>query len=44
LTIADGKYKIVEGLEIDDFSRAALTKTANELIEELEIASELLHA
>jgi malate dehydrogenase len=44
VTIKNGKYQIVGGLEIDDFSRAALTKTANELIEELEIASELLHA
>jgi malate dehydrogenase len=40
----NGKYEIVDGLEIDAFSQSALDKTANELYEELEIAKELLNA
>jgi malate/lactate dehydrogenase len=40
----NGKYEIVDGLEIDAFSQSALDKTANELYEELEIAKELLKA
>ena len=37
-----GKYEVVDGLELDDFSKAALEKTANELYEELEMALEIL--
>jgi malate dehydrogenase len=41
--ISGGKYTIVEDLPQDDFSKAALEKTANELYEELAIAKEILH-
>jgi len=37
-----GKYEIVDGLEIDEFSKNALDKTANELYEELDMALEIL--
>jgi malate dehydrogenase len=33
-TCADGEYQIVQGLEIDEFSRARIDKSANELVEE----------
>jgi len=34
VTIKDGRYSIVQGLEIDEFSRKKLDLTAAELIEE----------
>jgi malate dehydrogenase len=34
VTCANGEYKIVEGLEIDAFSRECINKTLNELLEE----------
>jgi len=38
----DGKYQIVQGLSIDDFSRAKMDLTAAELVEESGAASEFL--
>ncbi len=34
VTIENGEYKIVEGLEIDAFSQGAINKTLKELLEE----------
>ena len=34
VTTSGGSYQVVEGLEIDDFSRARIDATANELLEE----------
>ncbi|GAB2980923.1 malate dehydrogenase [Saccharothrix stipae] len=34
VTVTDGKYSIVQGLEIDDFSRARIDASAAELVEE----------
>ncbi|MDR0564757.1 MAG: malate dehydrogenase [Azoarcus sp.] len=34
VTTENGEYKIVQGLDIDDFSRERITKTLNELTEE----------
>ncbi|MDQ2582431.1 malate dehydrogenase [Saccharothrix yanglingensis] len=34
VTVADGKYSIVQGLEIDDFSRARIDASVAELVEE----------
>ncbi|MCL2590388.1 MAG: malate dehydrogenase [Betaproteobacteria bacterium] len=41
-TTENGEYKIVQGLEIDDFSRDRMTKTLNELLEEREGVKDLL--
>eukprot|EP01027_Heterolobosea_sp_BB2_P009416 GEZU01013883.1.p2 GENE.GEZU01013883.1~~GEZU01013883.1.p2 ORF type:complete len:333 (+),score=144.89 GEZU01013883.1:258-1256(+) len=38
VTIKDGKYTIVQGLKIDDFSRKMMDNTAQELFEEREMA------
>jgi malate dehydrogenase len=38
----DGKWEIVQGLEIDDFSRARIDATAKELSDEAEAVKELL--
>jgi malate dehydrogenase len=38
----DGKWEIVQGLEIDDFSRARMDATAKELAEEAEAVKELV--
>jgi malate dehydrogenase len=38
LEIVDGKWKIVNGLAINDFSRDKMTKTAKELIDERKMA------
>jgi len=38
----DGQYDIVQGLEIDDFSRARMDATANELAEEADAVKDLL--
>jgi malate dehydrogenase len=40
-TTADGRYEIVQGLEIDDFSRARIDATVGELKEERDAVSEL---
>ena len=42
VTCADGKYTIVQGLEISDFSRDLMTKTETELSEERDGVSHLL--
>ena len=41
-TCEGGKWSIVQGLEIDDFSRARMDATATELTEEAEAVAELL--
>lgn len=41
-TCKDGKYQIVQGLEIDEFSRARIDATAKELSEEAEAVAELI--
>ncbi len=41
-TCADGKYQIVQGLEVDDFSRGRMDATAAELSEEAEAVKDLL--
>jgi len=40
-TTADGRYEIVQGLEIDDFSRARIDATVGELKEERDAVNEL---
>lgn len=42
--IENGKWKIVEGLPIDDFSRGMLDATGKELVEEREDALQLIQA
>ena len=42
VTCKDGKYEIVQGLEISEFSRARMTATYNELLEEREAVKHLL--
>ena len=42
VTCADGKWTIVDGLPIDEFSRAKIDATAAELVEEKGIADSLL--
>lgn len=42
VTCRDGKYTIVQGLKIDDFSRGKMTATDKELREEREIAMSLI--
>lgn len=42
VTCKDGKYEIVQGLEIDDFSRERMDATMKELSEERDAVSELL--
>jgi len=42
VTCADGKYTIVQGLEINDFSRDLMDKTAAELAEERDGVADLL--
>ncbi|MBC7202186.1 MAG: malate dehydrogenase [Pusillimonas sp.] len=42
VTTENGKYKIVEGLEIDAFSRERMDKTLNELLEERDGVKDLL--
>jgi malate dehydrogenase len=43
VTTENGKYKIVEGLEIDAFSRERMDKTLNELLEERDGVKDLLN-
>jgi malate dehydrogenase len=40
-TTKDGTYEIVQGLEIDEFSRARIDASVNELVEEREAISQL---
>ena len=42
VTCTEGNYAIVQGLEIDDFSRARMTTTDQELREERGDVSDLL--
>jgi len=37
----DGDYEIVQGLEIDDFSRARIDASADELVSERDAVAEL---
>jgi len=41
VTTKDGEWEIVQGLEIDDFSRGRMDATAQELVEEREAVTEL---
>jgi malate dehydrogenase len=41
MTCADGEWSIVQGLEIDDFSRARIDASAAELAEERDTVREL---
>lgn len=41
VTVKDGEYSIVQGLEINDFSRSMIDATANELVEERDAVREL---
>ena len=43
VTTENGKYKIVEGLDIDSFSRERMDKTLNELLEERDGVKDLLN-
>jgi malate dehydrogenase len=40
-TCADGEYAIVQGLDIDDFSRARIDKSTGELVDERDAVKEL---
>ena len=42
VTIKDGKWTVVEGLQFDDFGKAAFKKTLNELLEEKDAVKDLL--
>ncbi len=42
VTCKDGKYEIVQGLEVNDFGRARMTATYNELLEEKNSIKHLL--
>ena len=42
VTTENGEYKIVQGLEIDEFSRERMTHTLNELLEERDGVKDLL--
>ena len=41
-TCDDGQWKIVQGLEISDFSRSKMTETETELTEERDAVQDLL--
>lgn len=41
VTCSNGEYEIVQGLEVDDFSREMIDKTAAELVEERDAVAEL---
>jgi malate dehydrogenase len=41
VTCTDGRYEVVQGLDIDDFSRARIDATANELAEERDAVKKL---
>ncbi len=40
-TCAEGRYEIVQGLEIDDFSRARIDRTVDELLDERKAVADL---
>jgi malate dehydrogenase len=40
-TAGDGSYEVVQGLELNEFSRARIDATANELVEEREAVMQL---
>ena len=40
-TVADGQYSIVQGLEVNDFSRAKIDASVAELVEEKDAVTEL---
>ena len=40
-TTSGGKYSVVEGLDIDDFSRAKIDASVAELVEERDAVNEL---
>jgi malate dehydrogenase len=40
-TCADGRYEIVLGLDIDDYSRAKIDASADELVSERDAVAEL---
>ena len=42
VTCADGKWKIKQGLKLDDFSKGKLEATGKELVEEKALALECL--
>jgi len=42
VTIADGKVTIVQGLEVNDFARAKIESTKNELLDEKKVAYEIV--
>ena len=42
VTTANGEYKIVQGLEVNEFSRARMTATAQELGEERDGVKDLI--
>ncbi|MBO0518013.1 malate dehydrogenase, partial [Streptomyces beijiangensis] len=41
VTTKDGKFEIVQGLEINDFSRARIDASVQELVEERDAVREL---
>ncbi|MFP5254781.1 MAG: malate dehydrogenase [Acidimicrobiia bacterium] len=41
VTCRDGRYEVVQGLDIDDFSRAGIDKSAGELVEERDAVKDL---
>jgi malate dehydrogenase len=41
VTTRDGRWEVVQGLEIDDFSRQRMDATAAELVEERDAVKEL---
>jgi malate dehydrogenase len=41
VTTRDGSWEIVQGLEIDDFSRGKMDATAGELVEERDAVKDL---
>jgi malate dehydrogenase len=41
VTCSNGEYSIVQGLDIDEFSRARIDKSANELVEERQAVKDL---
>jgi malate dehydrogenase len=41
VTTSDGSYEVVQGLELEAFSRARIDASANELVEERDAVNEL---
>jgi len=44
VTCSNGQYEIVQGLDIDEFSRSRLRITEQELLDEREVIKDLLPA